>query len=88
MNDTLPEEAKLQYFQSLLGAEAIEFHQSLTITTETNLNDVLTKFRKAFTKDVLKEVAQCKWDQAKYDPTPKTFSDFLKRSKVIAKQAF
>ena len=50
MNHRLTEEAKLQYFQSLLRGETIEFYQSLTITTETNLNDVLTEFRKEFTK--------------------------------------
>ena len=56
MSKTLTEKAKLQYFQNLLREEAIEIYQSLTITTETTLNDVLTKFRKNITKDILKEV--------------------------------
>ena len=60
MNHRLSEEPKLQYFQSLLREEAVEFYQSLTNTTETNLNDVLTEFRKKFTKDDLKEVARWK----------------------------
>ena len=47
------------------------------------LNDVLRKFRNDFTKDDLKEVARYEWDQAKYDPTAKTFSDFLNRLKFI-----
>ena len=80
-------DAKLQYFQSLLRDEAIEVYQSLTITTETNLIDVLTKFWNEFAKDDLKEVARCKWDRAKYNPTAETFSDCLKCLKVIAKQA-
>ena len=87
-NHRLPEEVKLQYIQSLLREEAIEFYQSLTVTTEKNLNDVPTKFRKEITKDDLKEVARCKWDQSKYNPTAETFSDLLKHLKVIAKQAF
>ena len=71
-------DAKLQYFQSLLRDEAIEVYQSLTITTETNLIDVLTKFWNEFAKDDLKEVARCKWDRAKYNPTAETFSDCLR----------
>ena len=39
---------------------------------------------KKFTKDDKKEVARYKWDQAKYDPTVETFSNFLKRLKVKA----
>ena len=55
---------------------------------ETTLTDVLDKFRKELTKDDLEEVVRYKWDQAKYDPTLETFSDFLKRQKVIRKQTF
>ena len=68
MNHRLSEEAKLQYLQSLVTEEAIEFYQSLTITTETNLNDVLTKIREEFTQADLREVARYRCDQAKYDP--------------------
>ena len=72
MNHRSPKEAKLQYFQSLIREEAIQFYQPVTITTETNLNVILTKFRKEFTKNDIKEVARYKWDQAKYDPTADT----------------
>ena len=50
-------EAELPNFQNLLRAEAIELFQSLTISTETTLSDVLGNFRVEFTKDFLKEVA-------------------------------
>ena len=63
----LTEVAELRYFQSLLREEAIEFYESLTITTETRLNDVLTKFRRESLKEDLKEVARFKSDQANYD---------------------
>ena len=33
-------------------------------------------------------MARYKWDQARYDPTTETFSDFLKNLKKTAKQAF
>ena len=75
MNHKLPEEANFPNFQCLLREEAIELYQSLTITTETNLNGVLTKSSKESEKDNLKEVAPYKWDQAKYDPSVGTFSD-------------
>ena len=88
MNHRLSEEAKLQNFQSHLRLETIEFNQSLTISTETILNDVLTKFREEFTTVDLKEVARHKWDRSKHDTTAETFSDFLKRLKVTAKEVF
>ena len=76
MNRRLPEEVKLQYFRSLVREEAIEFYQSLTITTETNLNDVLTNFQEEFTNDDLMEIARYKCDQTIYNPTAEAFSDF------------
>ena len=88
MNHTLPENAKVQYFQSLLREKATEFYQSLTITSEGNLIDMLTKFRKRITQEDLKELGQYIWDQAKNDPTAETFTDFLKCQKVISEQAF
>ena len=84
MRNKLTKEAKLHYFRRLLREEAIEFYQSLTITTETTLNDVLTEFRKEFTEDDLQEIARYKWDQTKYDSTAETLSDFFKRLKVMA----
>ena len=42
----LTEEQKLNYFQSLLRDDAIEFWQTLTITTETTLRDILTPSKK------------------------------------------
>ena len=81
-------EEKLHFFQSLLRNEAIEYWQSIQITPLTTLKDVLDMFRKEFAKEGLKEVARYKWDQARYDPTTETFSDFLKNLKKTAKQAF
>ena len=47
------------------------------------MSDLLANFRKDLTKADLEEVAGYNWDEA----TKETFSDFLKRVKVIAKQA-
>ena len=88
MSHRLTDEAKLQYFQSLLRDEAIEYYQSLTIATEMTLSDVLTKFRKDFTKDDLENIACYKWNKTEYDLATETFSDFLKHLNVIPKQAF
>ena len=46
MNRRLAEEAKLLHFQSLFREEAIELYQSLTITTETKLNDELRIYKR------------------------------------------
>ena len=83
----ITEENKLHFFQSLLRDDAIEYWQSIQLTPLTTLKDVLDLFRKEFAKEDLKEVARYKWDQARYDPTTETFSDFLKNLKKIAKQA-
>ena len=83
----ITEKNKLHFFQSLLRDEAIEYWQSIQITPLTTLQDVLDLFRKEFAKEVLKEVARYKWDQARYDLTTETFSDFLKNLKKTAKQA-
>ena len=84
----LSEEQKLTYFQSLLRDDVIEFCQSLKITTQTTLAQVLRYFKKEDAKEDLKEVAKYKFDQMRYDPTTETFNDFLNKFKKVAKQAF
>ena len=84
----LSEEQKLTYFQSLLRDDAIEFWQSLKMTNETTLAQVLRYFKKEYAKEDLKEVAKYKFDQMRYDPSTETFNDFLNKVKKVAKQAF
>ena len=84
----LSEEQKLTYFQSLLRDDAIEFWQSLKMTNQTTLAQVLRYFKKEYAKEDLKEVAKYKFDQMRYDPSAETFNDFLNKFKKIAKQAF
>ena len=59
----LSEEQKLTYFQSLLRDDAIEFWQSLKITSQTTLAQVLRYFKKEYAMEDLKEVAKYKFDQ-------------------------
>ena len=84
----LSEEQKLTYFQRLLRDDAIEFWQSLKITNQTTLAQVLRYFKKEYAKEDLKKVAKYKFDQMRYDPTAETFNDFLNKFKKVAKQAF
>ena len=84
----LTEEQKLNYFQSLLRDEAIEFWQTLKITTETTLHNVLQAFNKEYAKEDLREVSKYKFDQMRYDPTKESFADFLTKYKKLAKQAY
>ena len=84
----LSEEQKLTYFQSLLRDDAIEFWQSLKMTSQTTLAQVLRYFKNKYAKEDLKEVAKYKLDQMRYDPTAETFNDFLNKYKKVAKQAF
>ena len=84
----ITEEDKIHFFQSLLRDEAIDFWQTITISSTTTLQDVLQLFRKEFAKEDMREVARYKWNEAKYDPTTQSFGDFLKDLKKIAKQAY
>ena len=84
----LSEEQKLTYFQSLLRDDAIAFWQSLKMTNQTTLAQVLRYFNKEYAKEDLKEVAKYKFDQMRYDPSAETFNDFLNKFKKVAKQAF
>ena len=54
----LSEEQKLTYFQSLLRDDAIEFWQSLKMTNQPTLAQVLRYFKKEYAKEDLKEVAK------------------------------
>ena len=82
------EEQKLRFFQSLLREDAIEFFQSIRITTETTLTDVLQAFRREFAKEDQQEVARFKFNKLTYDPKTEQLPDFLKNLKKIGKQAF
>ena len=84
----ITEEDKIHFFQSLLRDEAIDFWQTITISSTTTLQEVLQLFGNEFAKEDMREVARYKWNEAKYDPTTQTFGDFLKDLKKIAKQAY
>ena len=84
----LTEEQELNYFQSLLRDDAIDFWQTLKITTETTLTEILQAFNKEYAKDYLKQVSKYKFDQMRYDPTTESFADFLTKFKKLAKQAY
>ena len=84
----LTEEQKLNYFQSFFQDEAIDFWQTLKITTETTLHDLLQAFNKEYAKEDLREVSKYKFDQMRYDPTKESFADFLTKYKKLAKQAY
>ena len=56
------EEQKLNYFQSLLRDDAIEFWETLKITVEKTLRDVLQVFNKEYAKEDLKEMLKYKFD--------------------------
>ena len=59
----------------------VEFEHRFLNHLSPLAKDLLDLFRKEFAKEDLKEVARYKWDQARYDPTTETFSDFLKSLK-------
>ena len=81
----LTEEQKLNYFQSLLRDNAIEFWQILKINTERTLADLLQASNEEHARDDLKEVSKYK---LRYDPTMESFTDFPKKIKKTAKQAY
>ena len=88
MSRRLSAEANLQYFQSLLRKEAVVFCQSLTVTTETTLNDVLTKFRRKFRNTQLRVAARFKWDQINRSAQSKLSKISSKPSKSLSSKYF
>ena len=85
----LREEQKLNYFQSLLRDDAIDFCQILKITTATTLRDILVAFKKEeYAKKELTEFSRLKFDQLRYHPVTELLSTFLSNYKRIAKQAY
>ena len=79
---------KLNYFRSLLRDNAIEFWQTLRITTETTLRDILTAFKKENAKKELTEVSMFKFDQLRFDSNTESFNTFLSNYHKIAKHAY
>ena len=73
----LTEEQKL----GLLQDDAKEFWQSLKITTDSTLIDVLQSFSKEQAKEDFKDVAKYKFDQMRYDTTTELFAAFLTKYK-------
>ena len=88
LSNRLSAEANFQKFHSLLRKEAVVFCQSLTVTTETTPNDVLTKFRKKFRKTQLKVGARFKWDQKNRSAQPKLSPTSSNSSKSSPSERF
>ena len=88
MTDTVQHPKILQTQVPLFRGNRIEFWQSLKMTDQTTLAQVLRYFTKEYAKEDLKEVAKYKFDQMRYDPSAETFNDFLNKFKNVAKQAF
>ena len=84
----LSEEQKLTYFQSLLRDDTIEFWQSLKITKQTTLAQVLRDFKQEYAKEDLQDVAKYKFEKMHYNPSADTFNDLLNKFKKVAIQAF
>ena len=71
-----------------LRNEDINFWQTLRITPERTLKDVLEKCRKNFAEDDFKEFVEFLWDQLVYDSSKQNFSDFFKTLRETATQTF
>ena len=84
----LTEEQKLNYFQSLLRDEAIEFWQTLKIHAETTLADYPLAFNKENAKKDLREVSKCTFDRIRYNATVESFTGSLTKFKKTAKKAY
>ena len=81
-------EEKLQFFTSLLKEDAIEFCQTIRVTSDTTLREVPQLFLKENARVHFNKVSPNRWDQLEYDPRHKSSSGFLKHLKKTAKQAF
>ena len=81
------EEEKLQFFKSLLREDAIEFWQTILVTPDTTLREVIQMFRKENAPNDFKEVSRYRWNQSDYQPQHESFWYFLIHLKKTTKQA-
>ena len=84
----MKEDQKLNHFQNHLRGDPSEFWQTLKITTEMTLTDILQVFNKEYAKEDLEKMSKYKFDQMRYDPISEWFTEFLTKFKKTAKQAY
>ena len=62
LQNKITEEEKLQFFTSLSNEDAIDFWQTVWVTSDTTLRGVPQMFRKEYSPDGFKEVSRYQWD--------------------------
>ena len=84
----ITEEEQLQSSTSFPREDAIEFWQTIWLTPNATLREILQIFREEHARDNFKEVSRCRGDRLNYDTQHESFYDFLKNLKKTAKQVF
>ena len=72
----------------MLRDDAIEFWQSMKITTQTTLAPVLRYFNKENVRRFVRKKKKYKFVLMCYNPSVETFNTFLNKYKKMANQAF
>ena len=84
----ITQQEKIHYFHSLLRGDALQTFRNMTETTKTNINDIITGFRRRYVKTKSVATARCKWENLTFDPANQTFQDFLETYQKLAQEAY
>ena len=88
IHNQLTEEAKINYFHSLMRGYALQTFKNITSPNRENLGEILTVFRKKYLKPQSMATAKHKFQRLVFNPANQKLIDFLDELQNLAKDAF
>ena len=88
IHNQLTEEDKINYFHSLMRADALQTFKNISSPNRENLTKILTVFRRKYVKPQPMATAKHKFQQLVFNPANQKLIDFLDELQKLAKDAF
>ena len=88
IHNQLTEEDKINYFHSLMRADALQTFKNITSPNRENLGEILTLFRRKYVKPQSMATAKHKFQRLVFIPANQKLIDFLDELQELAKDAF
>ena len=88
IHNHLTEEDKINYFHSLMRADALQTFKNITPPNRENLGQILTVFRRKYVKPQSMATAKHKFQRLVFNPANQMLTDFLDELQKLAKDAF
>ena len=84
----ISEEEQIHYFHSLLRDDALQTYRRMTDTNRASRENIISTFRRRYTRRQSVATAACQWEQLYFDPSRQTFQDFLEQNQKLAQEAY